>query len=337
MIDELRNAPEPSDGLFPEDWIASTVEANNPQREAGPEGRSVAIFPDGRETDFAELLDRRAIEMLGEGHVERFGASPGFLAKLLDSAIRLPIQAHPDNAAAKRLYGCEYGKTEAWIVLGTRVVRGEKPYLMMGFNEMLDVDVFKKEALDGRMPRSLDMIHKHEVAPGDVILLRGGLVHAIGPGVFMVEIMEPTDFVTQPESLCGEQALSLGDRFGDIPPEKALEVFDFTPETKEDSWNRCVLRPEKKIEDGNFSLTTLIDRNEIGFFGAERLSLRGVFEMESAENVCAAGVVVDGELVLSGGGGEIHLRRGEAFFIPASVEKRGFRGEAEVVFMLPPV
>jgi len=336
MIDESRGAADPADGSFPEDWIASSVVAGNPPGSPGSKGPSMALTSDGR-VSFSELLERHPVEMLGERHVEHFGASTGFLAKLLDSAIRLPLQAHPDNAAAKRLYGSEYGKTEAWIVLGTREIRGGKPYLMLGFNENLDVETFKREAMTGEMPDSLGMIHRHEVIPGDVILLRGGLVHAIGPGVFMVEIMEPTDFVTQPEGGCGDQPLSLIDRFGKLAPEKALEVFDFTSVTKEEAWSGCVLTAKPKSECGGSILSTLIDRNEIGFFGAERLSLRGAFEMENGDGVCAAAVVVDGDLKLIADGVSLELRCGDAFFIPACVEKRAFRGTAEVVFMLPPM
>jgi mannose-6-phosphate isomerase len=35
---------------------------------------------------------------------------------------------------------------------------------------------------------------KLAVKPGDVYVVPGGLPHAIGNGVLMVEIMEPTDF-----------------------------------------------------------------------------------------------------------------------------------------------
>ena len=144
------------------------------------------------------------------------------VTKLLDSAIRLPIQAHPDRTASQRLFHSPYGKTEAWIVLGGRRINGEEPYLLMGFNDRFDFEVFRREALSGVMDQTLGMMHRYPITPGEVILIPGGFPHAIGSGVLVQEIMEPTDWVIQPEARCGEQPLTMQDRFGGLDPEEAL-------------------------------------------------------------------------------------------------------------------
>ncbi len=48
LLDELRGVTG-SDGYFPEDWLASVVQANNPDREEKPdrEGLSRVELPDG--------------------------------------------------------------------------------------------------------------------------------------------------------------------------------------------------------------------------------------------------------------------------------------------------
>lgn len=51
------------------------------------------------------------------------------LVKILDSAVRLPAQAHPDKIFSRKYFNSEYGKTESWIVLGTRP--GQKSILVL--------------------------------------------------------------------------------------------------------------------------------------------------------------------------------------------------------------
>lgn len=59
----------------------------------------------------------------------------------------------------------------------------------MGFNESFDYEVFRREALAGVMERTVGMMHRCPIVPGEVYLITGGLPHAIGSGVFVQEIM----------------------------------------------------------------------------------------------------------------------------------------------------
>lgn len=336
MIDIMRGDKNPSDGSCPEDWVASTVKANNPQRNVDGEGISVALI-EGEEIAFDKLCEKYSEELLGKEHVARFGASPGFLTKILDSAIRLPIQAHPDNETAKRLYNSAYGKTEAWIVLASRKINGEEPYLMLGFNEDFDKGVFMKEALKGKMDESLAMLHKHSVSPGDVLLIKGGMPHAIGPGVFLIEIMEPTDLVTQPELYCGTQALALEERFGRIDPEKAMEAFKFQKTSKNESWENANIAPRIIEKNDEIEVSLLIDRSIVKFFGAKKLKFHGTYSYRNTEGCCAAGIICEGEAEIRSGDKFLSLRKGESFFLPYSSKDCLFHGNAEIILALPPL
>jgi mannose-6-phosphate isomerase len=74
------------DGNLPEEWIASKVNALNKEMKDPDEGLSKI---QGEGTTFAALLFNNPEEMTG---------SNGFdiLVKILDSAVRLPAQTHPD-------------------------------------------------------------------------------------------------------------------------------------------------------------------------------------------------------------------------------------------------
>ena len=94
-LDQLRSVPEPADGSFPEEWIASTVAALNPQHGCPGEGISRVLLPDGSAERFDRMLEREAETLLGPDHPASAGRTPGFLTKLLDSAIRLARSGPP--------------------------------------------------------------------------------------------------------------------------------------------------------------------------------------------------------------------------------------------------
>ena len=99
------------DNNYPEEWIASTVKAMNKDSENEKEGLSIV---EGTDITLKELIEAYPEEMLGKRK------NLGVLVKYLDSAIRLPLQAHPDKAFSKKYFDSEYGKTEMWLILQNR-------------------------------------------------------------------------------------------------------------------------------------------------------------------------------------------------------------------------
>lgn len=336
LLDRWRGEEKPEDGSFPEEWIASTVEARNPQHSTPGEGISNVLSADGTAERFDRLLARGAETILGAELAAKTGNTPGFLTKLLDSAIQLPIQAHPDRAAARRLFASEFGKTEAWLVLGGRRIDGVEPYLLMGFNDRFDYRVFRDEALSGKMEKTPSMMHRIPVRPGETILIPGGLPHAIGSGVLVQEIMEPTDWVIQPEAFCGSRPLTMQDRFGGLDPEEALSVFHCETSTEADLRDRIVLSPQVLSEDSEATLTMRIDREKIRFFGALELSLRGRWKRPGELRCFMAGTVLQGTATTTDQNGTMALAQGDTFAVGA-VSDPVFSGNARILFALPPV
>jgi mannose-6-phosphate isomerase len=186
LLGRLRGRPE-EDRFLPEDWIGSVTPAGNPGRADPEEGLSRLV--DGRFLRDAVQAD--PIGWLGEEHVASFGTSTGLLVKLLDTAERLPVHAHPDRAFAARELGSRFGKTEAWMILETRDEHGEA---WVGLTEPVDVATYRGyiERQDSKaMLRSLNRI---TVRAGDVVFVPAGVPHAIGAGVLLLELQEPTDF-----------------------------------------------------------------------------------------------------------------------------------------------
>ncbi len=107
------------------------------------------------------------------------------LVKMLFPNEKLSVQVHPDDAQAQTL-GLARGKTECWYVLeaepGATVACGLKP-------GVTPADV-KSAALDGTMEALLEMV---PVWVGDMVFVDAGTVHAIGPGVVLLEVQQTCD------------------------------------------------------------------------------------------------------------------------------------------------
>lgn len=327
-IDILRGHEHGHDGKYPEEWIASSIKAFSYAGEPADAGYS--LIDDSLNTKFVDLLESHGSELLGKAHLNAIGKDTGFLMKLLDSAIRLPVQAHPDKLQAAKLFNSDYGKNEAWLILGTRNTGLERPHLLIGFNEKLNKKIFIKESISGILDKSLEMMHRIECSPGDVFMIPGGLAHAVGPGMTIIEIMEPSDWIVISERYCGEVEIDDLRRFNGLDPEKAMEMYDFTPMSRSEIDLRYKLIPAP-IDD---SLYSIIDREQIKYFGMQEMILKDAYILQNKESCCRAGIVVSGEVIIND---DLQLRSGDAFFLPACLTEYSFRGNAKIILALPPV
>lgn len=327
-IDRLHKKNGGTDSRFPEDWIASCVEAYNPQY--GCPGQGLSRVESGR--PFPEILRESPEYWLGPSHLKHFGAVPGFLMKVLDSAERLPIQAHPTISDAEKYYHAKSGKTECWIILSTREVNGEKPYLLLGFNEKLNADIFLDEARLGKFERGSGMLRKWDVKAGNVFIVPGGVPHAIGPGVTLIEVMEPSDRVVQPELFCGKQPLSEGDRFGGISPEYALRIFKMTSETEDDAKRRYCPAAEIIDRTAGFELSRIVPLHSVKLFEVQKLAGTGKYHYINREDCCRAGVVTEGSFKIDD---TLNVSAGESFFLPYGLKTCELTGEGSILFALP--
>jgi len=113
------------------------------------------------------------------------GHDPELLVKYLFTSERLSIQVHPDDAAAQAA-GYPRGKDEAWVVLAA------EPHAVIGIGmrEVMTRDELRASALDGSIE---DKLFWKAVKAGDVFYSPAGTVHAIGPGLTLVEVQQNVD------------------------------------------------------------------------------------------------------------------------------------------------
>lgn len=167
--------------VSPEDWVGSAT------KRYGHDLSGLSRLEDGG--FLADAIVKDPVAFLGPDHVEAFGVDTGLLVKLLDPGERLIVHSHPDRTFANRHLGCAHGKTEAWIVLS------ESPgEVFLGFDRQVAEEELAGWVASQSIDEMLGSLNTLSVSRGDAVLVPAGIPHAIGAGVFAVELQEPTDF-----------------------------------------------------------------------------------------------------------------------------------------------
>lgn len=285
------------DGNYPEEWVASSVRALNKGSTDEYEGISKI---QGTDIYLNEAVEKYKTEILGERK------DIGILTKILDSAIRLPVQAHPDKAFSRKYFSSEYGKEESWIILATR----EGAKIFYGFKDGVTLEEFNKaidlsETDSDAMEKLLCSI---EVKTGDVIYIPAKMVHAIGYGCLLLEVQEPTDFTIQPERWCGDYRLSDEEMYLGLSREESLECFDMNKRYP------APLTPKVIEEKDGLLYEAMIDESITTSFNVRMITLSGAeFTLDKG---AAIYVALDGEGEIRGEGYSRKIRKGDYFLVP---------------------
>lgn len=316
-IAELRGAADTAE-WGPEDWVASTTTLWG-QREAG-----WSRLPDGR--FLRDVVAAAPLDWLGADHVAEFGADTALLVKLLDAGQRLPVHCHPTNDFARRHLNCRHGKTEAWVVIGTTT---PDPTVYLGFRADVDADTVAEWVSTQDTSTMLGALNAIPVRPGDTVFVPAGQPHAIGAGVFIVELQQPTDFSVMLEwkgfgaeddpsahlGLGYSAALGCVDRAGLTGSALAALLRHTTADT----------RP----------VVPLFGTAAEAFFRADRLHAEdGPIDLDPGFAVL---VVLDGNGTLhTDGGGPLPLHRGDTVAVPHAAGPARLDGGAVLVRCRPP-
>ncbi|MPZ82913.1 MAG: mannose-6-phosphate isomerase [Actinophytocola sp.] len=298
----------------PEDWVASCTTLH------GSPDLGLTVLPDGRL--LREAVAEHPDDWLGAAHVARFGADSALLVKLLDAGQRLPVHCHPSDEFAAAHFGSRYGKTEAWVVVGTS---GPSATVHIGFTDDVSPSAVADWVARQDAAAMLGALNSTTVRAGDTVFVPAGVPHAIDAGVFIVELQQPTDLSVTLEWQ-GFLSDAAGGHLG-IGFEKALGCVDLS------GWGGGRLGTlGRRQEDTGAPVRDLFGESASGFFRAERVQ-------GGAELAASFGVLV----ALSGAGvlhtehaGDGPVARGDTFVVPHGAGAATVSGDVVALRCLPP-
>lgn len=317
LLDALHGQTDGEDGHFPEEWILSVVAARNAGREHIPDEGMCRVADTG--VTLKALLESDPAGYLGPAHAAAYGPSPGVLVKLIDSAERLTLQVHPDREQAMALFGSPYGKTECWYVLGGREAQtGQKPCIYLGFQEYVTRSLWEDLFARQDIPGMLAAMQRFVVAPGDTVLIEGGMPHAIGAGCFLMEIQEPTDYTIRVERTT-PSGFSVADALchQGLGFQRMFDAFHYDPIPREEIRRRWFLTPRTELESSAGRLRELAGPWATPCFRLEEITAAGPFTVPAAPGPGGL-YVLSGSGTLTCGGQTCPLEPAAQFFLPAA-------------------
>jgi mannose-6-phosphate isomerase len=317
MLDLIEGRPTPADGPFPEDWIGSTVRAVNPDGRPLDEGLARVLLA-GTEAELADLIAADPEYFLGAEHLVRLGGNPMVLVKYLDSAARLPFQVHPTVEFSRSRLNAQSGKTEAYYILEIRPVVSS-PFIYLGFQRPPEREELRRMISEQDIPALERCFDPIPVKPGDVFVVPGGLPHAIGGGILMIEVMEPTDLVARVEFQTGGRLIPESARFMGRSLDFVLDMFSLEPVPASIVQSRWCCRPEVVEHTPEMLRESLVDERTTGRFRMFRMRIAGSIRWRPGGFTIL--IVVEGECTLSTGREQIQLARFDRVVVPAGVEE----------------
>ncbi len=131
---------------------------------------------------FGALTRAHPAEILGPDQ----GVECPLLVKILFTSERLSVQVHPDDGYAAEHHDGSRGKTEAWHVLAAE----PRATIGLGLSAPLTREQGEAAARSGEIEHMMDW---RPAVAGDTFLVPAGTVHALGPGLTLVEVQEQSD------------------------------------------------------------------------------------------------------------------------------------------------
>ena len=167
---------------------------------------------------------------------KEFGAEqPGefpLLMKFLFPREWLSVQVHPNDAEAQAI-GQPRGKNECWYVLSAE----PDAKLALGFREKMALEEIERAIHEGTLESKLKYV---PVKAGDMVYVEAGTIHAIGPGMVVLETQQYSDTTYRLYDYGRPRELHLKDG---LAVTKAQTVSGLVAPSEQDGFTRLISSP----------------------------------------------------------------------------------------------
>ena len=270
------------------------------------EEQSVIANGDFEGDEINDLVETFMGDLVGEGVFDKYGEQFPLLIKIIDANDWLSVQVHPDDELAeKRELG--NGKTEMWYVIqadpGAELVSG----FNCEMNRMKYIRVLKDNAIES-------VLNRETAEKGDVFYIPAGRVHALGPGIMVGEIQQPSDVTYRNYDW---DRIDVAGMRRELHIPQSLDAVDFDP-----------------VEHYKTTYVPMLNKTvsvvESPYFTTNMLHLQGEMAKDYSElDSFVLLMPVEGKILLEWENGSVFVATGEVVLIPNVIEKVSIKAQDE--------
>ena len=232
------------------------------------------------------------------------------LIKLIDASKDLSVQVHPDDEYALKNEN-QNGKTEMWYILDAE----KDSEIVYGFERKVSIDEAEKAVEDGSFP---NLLHREKVKKGDAFFIPSGTVHAVGRGIVLAEIQENSDVTYR---IYDYNRTDRNGKKRELHIKKALETMNFEP-LKSNSGKR-------EITECFLYSTEILCR--CSYFDVRKITVKRSYSFIVRDDSFQVILCIDGNGTVSADSGKYDIKKGDCFFLPASMGDCTLRGSLSIL------